>query len=46
VPAAGVVAEQMMAVVLAGEMQRVYGGDTVEAFVEADAAHRLRVSGF
>ena len=46
VPAAGVVAEQMVAVVLAGEMQRVYGGDTVEAFVEADAAHRRRVSEF
>ncbi len=46
VPAAGVVAEQMVAVVLAGEMQRVYGGDTVDAFVEADAAHRRRVSEF
>lgn len=46
VPAAGVVAEQMVAFGLAREMQRVYGGDTVEAFVEADAAHRRRLAGF
>jgi chorismate synthase len=46
VPAAGVVAEQMVALALAREMQRVYGGDTVEAFVEADAGHRLRLSEF
>ncbi len=46
VPAAGVVAEQMVALGLAGEMQRVYGGDSVEAFVEADAAHRRRLSEF
>jgi len=46
VPAAGVVAEQMVAIVLAAEMQRVYGGDTVDAFVEADAAHRRRLSEF
>jgi len=46
VAAAGVVAEQMVAIVLAAEMQRVYGGDTVDAFVEADAAHRRRLSEF
>jgi len=46
VPAAGVVAEQMVALALAGEMQRVYGGDSVDAFVEADAAHRRRLSDF
>ena len=46
VPAAGVVAEQMVAFALASEMQRVYGGDSVEAFVEADEAHRRRLSSF
>jgi chorismate synthase len=46
VPAAGVVAEQMVAIVLAGEMQRVYGGDTVDAFVDADVAHRRRLAEF
>jgi chorismate synthase len=46
VPAAGVVAEQMVALALAGEMQRVYGGDSIDAFVEADAAHRRRLSAF
>jgi chorismate synthase len=46
VPAAGVVAEQMVAFALAREMQRVYGGDNVEAFVEADEAHRRRLSSF
>ncbi len=46
VPAAGVVAEQMVALALVREMQRVYGGDTVDAFVEADATHRRRVTEF
>ena len=46
VPAAGVVAEQMVALALAREMQRVYGGDSVAAFIEADAAHRRRLSDF
>ncbi len=46
VPAAGVVAEQMVAFGLAREMQRVYGGDTVDAFIEADAAHRRRLAEF
>jgi chorismate synthase len=46
VPAAGVVAEQMVALALVREIQRVYGGDTVAAFVEADRAHRRRLSDF
>jgi len=46
VPAAGVVAEQMVAIVIAREMQRVYGGDTVDTFVDADMAHRRRLSEF
>ena len=46
VPAAGVVAEQMMAIAIAREMQRVYGGDTVDSVVEADAAHRRRLGEF
>jgi len=46
VPAAGVVAEQMTAIAIAREMQRVYGGDTVDSFVEADAAHRRRLGEF
>ena len=46
VPAAGVVAEQMLALAIAVEMQRVYGGDTVEAFVAADEAHRRRLAEF
>lgn len=46
VPAAGVVAEQMVAITIASEMQRVYGGDTVDAFVDADVAHRRRLAEF
>ncbi|MEA2009148.1 MAG: chorismate synthase [Actinomycetota bacterium] len=46
VPAAGVVAEQMVAIAVAREMQRVYGGDTVDAFVDADMAHRRRLAEF
>lgn len=46
VPAAGVVGEQMVAFVLARELQRVYGGDCVEAFVAADRAHRRRLAEF
>lgn len=46
VPAAAVVGEQMVAFVLAAEMARMFGGDTVEAFAAAVAAHRDRVSGF
>ncbi len=46
VPAAGVVAEQMVAIAIAREMQRVCGGDTVDAFVDADMAHRRRLADF
>jgi chorismate synthase len=44
VPAAAVVGEQMMALVLAEEMQRKFGGDTVEEFVGAVDAFRARVA--
>jgi chorismate synthase len=40
VPAAGVVAEQMVAFVLAAEMQRKFGGDTVGEFVAAAERYR------
>jgi len=46
VPAAGVVAEAMVAVVLAQEAQRVLGGDTVAAMQAAAAAHRRRLEAF
>ena len=46
VPAAAVVAEQMVAIVLAQEMQRKFGGDTVADFVAALEAYRHRLSEF
>jgi len=46
VPAAGVVAEQMVAIVLAAELQRVYGGDTVDAFVDAHRSHLDRIASY
>ena len=46
VPAAGVVAEQMVAIVLAGELQRMYGGDTIEAFVDSHRAHLARIDSY
>jgi chorismate synthase len=46
VPAAGVVAEQMVAIVLAQEMQRKFGGDTVGDFRSAVDAYRKRVASF
>ncbi len=46
VPAAGVVAEQMVAIVLAQEIQRMFGGDTVEALKESWQAHARRVDRF
>ncbi len=42
VPAAGVVGEQMVAITLASEFQRKFGGDTVDEFV---AAHTRYVDG-
>ncbi|MET0831635.1 MAG: chorismate synthase [Acidimicrobiia bacterium] len=46
VPAAGVVAEQMVAVVLAQEAQRKFGGDTVADLVQAVAAYQKRLAAF
>jgi len=46
VPAAGVVAEQMVAWVLAAEIMRMFGGDTVADLTGAADAHRRRLAGF
>ncbi len=46
VPAAGVVAEQMVAIVLAQEMQRKFGGDTVGDLRAAVEAYRKRLAAF
>ena len=46
VPAAGVVAEQMVAVVLAQEVQRKFGGDTVDDLVAAVDLYRTRLASF
>ena len=46
VPAAAVVAEQMVAIVLAQEMQRKFGGDTIGDFLQALEAYRQRLSEF
>ena len=45
VPAAAVVGEQMMAITVAGEMQRKFGGDTVEEMAERVLRYRERVAG-
>ncbi len=44
VPAAGVVAEQMVAYVLADEMMRKFGGDTVADFVSSVDAYKARLA--
>ena len=46
VPAAGVVAEQMVAIVLAQEVQRQFGGDTVDDLTRAAARYRERTESF
>ena len=46
VPAAGVVAEQMVAIVVAQECQRMFGGDTVDDFVRGSEAFRDRSGRF
>ncbi len=46
VPAAGVVAEQMVAIVLAQECQRVFGGDTINDFRAAALSRRTRLAAF
>lgn len=45
VPAAAVVGEQMMAVTIAAEVQRKFGGDTVTELVESVDRYRARVAG-
>ncbi len=46
VPAAGVVMEQMVAIVVAQEIQRKFGGDTLRDLQEAVAAYRKRLDSF
>ena len=46
VPAAAVVAEQMVAIVVAQELQRMFGGDTVEDFMVNVASYRTRLLTF
>ncbi len=46
VPAAGVVAEQMVAIVLAQEVQRKFGGDTIGEVIEGWERYRARVDSF
>lgn len=46
VPAAGVVAEQMVAIVLAQEVQRQFGGDTVADLRARVADYRARLAAF
>lgn len=46
VPAAGVVAEHMVSIVLAQELQRKLGGDTVEDMQAALDNYRTRLAGF
>lgn len=46
VPAAGVVAEQMVAIVLAQEVQRKFGGDTVGDLTGAVELYRKRLTRF
>lgn len=46
VPAAGVVAESMVAIVLAQELQRKFGGDTVADLVHAVEGYRKRLAQF
>jgi len=46
VPAAGVVAESMVAITIAQEMQRKFGGDTVSDFAGSVEAYRKRLATF
>ncbi|MEX1207270.1 MAG: chorismate synthase [Acidimicrobiia bacterium] len=46
VPAAAVVGEQMVALVLAAEMTRMFGGDTVADFRRSVDSYRSRQAGF
>jgi chorismate synthase len=46
VPAAGVVAEQMVAIVIAQEVQRMFGGDTASDLRRAVDGYRARLEAF
>ena len=46
VPAAGVVAEQMVAIVVTQELQRKFGGDTVDDLVVNVTSYRARLRAF
>ena len=46
VPRAGVVCEQMVAIVLAQEAQRMFGGDTIGDFVRNHRSYVERLAGF
>ena len=46
VPAAGVVAEEMVAITVAQEMQRKFGGDTLGDLQQALMAYRDRLARF
>lgn len=46
VPRAGVVCEQMVAIVLAQEMQRMFGGDTMDDLIRNHAAYVERLASF
>ena len=46
VPAAGVVAEQMVSIVVTQELQRKFGGDTVDDFVVNVTSYRARLRSF
>lgn len=46
VPAAGVVAEQMVAIVVAQEIQRKFGGDTIGDIQRSIEAYRRRLAAF
>jgi chorismate synthase len=46
VPAAGVVAEQMVAFVVADELVRKFGGDTVSDLVSSLDAYKARLAEF
>ena len=46
VPAAGVVAEQMLAFVLADELMRMLGGDTIDEVRRRFADYQARVASF
>jgi len=46
VPAAAVVGEQMVAITIAREIQRKFGGDTVAEMVNAVSAYRTRIKEF